>query len=155
LSEAGESSGKVKVVDRRRFTEEGDLRPDWESVEAKPAPRADASSETTEAASPPKTTAARPAAPPEKKAPEPSDPAPSSAGTSPLFMELVSDLAQQAALFLNGAEGLPANPAQSQRLIDYLGVLETKTRGNLSTEESQMLSNVIFQLRTLYVQRGS
>jgi hypothetical protein len=32
--------------------------------------------------------------------------------------------------------------------------LESKTRGNLSTEEQQVLSNVVFQLRTLYVQHS-
>jgi hypothetical protein len=38
-------------------------------------------------------------------------------------------------------------------MIDYLGALESKTRGNLSAEEQQILSNVIFQLRALYVQQ--
>jgi uncharacterized membrane protein YgcG len=69
-----------------------------------------------------------------------------------MFLELVGTLAQQAELLLSGAQGLPPQPAQAQRLIDYIGVLETKTRGNLSAEESQILSNVLFQLRSLFVQ---
>jgi hypothetical protein len=61
-------------------------------------------------------------------------------------------LAQQAEFMMVGAEGLPAQPLQARRLIDYLGVLETKTKGNLSNDEAQLLSNLVYQLRTMYVQ---
>jgi hypothetical protein len=64
----------------------------------------------------------------------------------------VAGLAQQAELLITGAQGLPAQPAEAQRVIEYLTMLESKTNGNLSTEEGQILSNVIFQLRALYVQ---
>jgi hypothetical protein len=40
-------------------------------------------------------------------------------------------------------------------MIDYLGILESKTRDNLSAEESQILSNIVFQPRALYVQKKS
>ncbi len=40
-----------------------------------------------------------------------------------------------------------------KRMIDYLGVLENKTRGNLSSEEEKILSNIVFQLRTAFLQR--
>lgn len=53
-----------------------------------------------------------------------------------------------------GGQGLPRQPEQARRLIDYLGILETKTRGNLSAEESQILSNVVFQLRSMFLQAG-
>ena len=62
-------------------------------------------------------------------------------------------LAQQAELLLVGGEGFPAKPAEAKRTIDYLGVLETKTRGNLSAEEASALSNIVFQLRTAFLQR--
>ena len=146
--DAPDKEETIRVVDRRRFTEDGELRADWEPPKTAP-------SETQEA--PPKA-AAGDASPPPKAASvdrEPSPPVSDRAGaTSPLFLDLVNDLAQQAALFLEGAQGFPAQPAQAQRLIDYLGVLETKTRGNLSTEESQILSNIIFQLRSLFVQKN-
>lgn len=64
-------------------------------------------------------------------------------------------LAGQAELLMVGAEGLPAQPADAQRLIDYLGVLETKTAGNLSKEEGQALSNILYQLRSLFIQKSS
>jgi hypothetical protein len=74
-----------------------------------------------------------------------------SAVTSEEFLELIAMLAQQAEIMMMGAEGLPAQPLQAKRLIDYLGAVETKTRGNLSTEESRLLSDLVFQLRTMYV----
>lgn len=35
--------------------------------------------------------------------------------------------------------------------IDLLGILEEKTRGNLTGEEERLLSQVLFDLRTRYV----
>ena len=72
--------------------------------------------------------------------------------TSPDFVELVVTLAQQAELLLVGAEGFPAQPDQARRMIDYLAALENKTAGNLSQDEKQILSNTVFQLRTMFVQ---
>ncbi len=150
--ESPDKEDAIRVVDRRRFTEDGDLRPDWEAPEPTPAAGAD---ETPPAAAPEETSAAPRSAPagdePRPPEPESSD---SSAATAPLFLDLVNGLAQQAALFIEGAQGFPADPAQAQRLIDYLGVLETKTRGNLSAEEAQILSNIVFQLRALFVQKN-
>jgi hypothetical protein len=143
LNEKGDPSEKIKVVDRRRFTDDGDVKPDWEA--AQPA-GAEPTNGDPEVAKPEPTLAA----PTPDRPPEPSAEIPQ--GTPSLFLDLVNDLAQQAALFLTGAEGLPAQPAHAQRLIDYLGLLETKTRGNLTAEESQVLSSVIFQLRTVFVQ---
>ncbi|MEJ2582889.1 MAG: DUF1844 domain-containing protein [Acidobacteriota bacterium] len=38
-------------------------------------------------------------------------------------------------------------------MIDYLGVLEEKTAGNLSAEESDALTTVLYQLRTVFLQK--
>lgn len=133
-----DSPRKIKVVDRRWFTDDGQLRQD------RPVEPTAATSEPKPAAGP-KTEPQRPASgAPNAGAEKPA--------TNPAFLELVATLAQQAELFLTGAEGFPKQPEQAQRLIDYLGVLEAKTRGNLSAEESQLLSNIVFQLRKLYVQ---
>ncbi|MBL8890988.1 MAG: DUF1844 domain-containing protein [Planctomycetaceae bacterium] len=40
----------------------------------------------------------------------------------------------------------------AQHLIDMLGVLEEKTKGNLTADETEMLTDVLTQLRILYVQ---
>lgn len=145
-----EAPRKIKVVDRRHFDERGDLRPDRPQPEPGP-PVAD--NEPSPSPSP----AERPPAA-QKQDPRPgptlSEEAAAATRTSPLFMELIAGLAQQAEILLVGGQGLPAQPAEAKHVIDYLGMLEEKTEGNLSTEEKQVLSNVIFQLRTLYVQHG-
>jgi len=146
LSEPGEGSRKIKVVDRRRFDETGDLRPDRPIPAEKPV-----------AQPPPKVAEETPAATTKVEAPPADQPAAdtaSTASTSPLFLDLVAGLAQQAEILMTGGQGLPAQPAEAQRVIEYLAMLESKTTGNLSTEEQQLLSNVVFQLRTLYVQHN-
>jgi hypothetical protein len=68
------------------------------------------------------------------------------------FLELVTMVAQNAEILIVGAEGMPARPQDARRMIDWLSALEEKTAGNLSSEESELLRGVIFQLRALYVQ---
>ncbi|MCU0302463.1 MAG: DUF1844 domain-containing protein [Thermoanaerobaculales bacterium] len=130
LSESAEGPRRIKVVDRRRFDDSGELRPD---------------------APPTVTTSPRSAAPAATPAVREN---PSTAVTSPHFLDLVAGLAQQAELLITGAQGLPAQPAEAQQVIEILGMLESKTKGNLSGEEKQVLSNVIYQLRTLFLQRS-
>ena len=62
-------------------------------------------------------------------------------------------LAGQAELLLVGTDDFPAQPAEAHRMIDYLGALEKKTAGNLSAEEGKVLSTVLYQLRTYFLQR--
>ena len=134
----GDSPRKIKVVDRRWFTDDGELRSDRPVDRPPSESRPDAPREPGSGDAGPRT--------------DSTPPKPSSPVTSQEFLELVATLAQQAELLMTGAEGFPKQPEQAQRLIDYLGVLESKTRGNLSTEESHVLSNIVFQLRTLFVQ---
>jgi len=136
---------KIKVVDRRKFSSDGD------PLEAA-APAAETTAETT-----------APEASPEDLMPESTEPTPESGPATPapeyhgqpsqLFLELVTMLAGQAELLLVGAEDLPAQPAEAQRMINYLGVLEEKTAGNLSDDEAKLLSGLLYQLRTFYLQR--
>jgi hypothetical protein len=44
------------------------------------------------------------------------------------------------------------NPTLAKHTIDMLGVLEEKTRGNLSLEEKRLLENSLTELRFRYVQ---
>lgn len=73
------------------------------------------------------------------------------------FQTLLSTMVTQA-LFAMGA--IP-DPQTGQRIahldlarhhIDMLGVLEEKTKGNLSEDESNMLSTTLYELRNQYVQ---
>jgi hypothetical protein len=141
VDEAKSEPPKIKVVDRRKFSAEGD------PLEA-PVPAA----ETT--ASPPPTENLKPESAAPKPDSGPAAPAPEHpAHPSQLFLELVTMLAGQAELLLVGAEDLPAQPAEAQRMINYLGVLEEKTAGNITDDEAKLLSNLLYQLRTLYLQR--
>jgi len=148
----------IRVVDRRMFTPEGELRPGFEPEEAPAAPPSPA--------------------PPRAASPQPSPDAPSTNGpeadTSPPppgdestaaseapseFARIVSSLATTA----YSALGLLADPATGSRhrdlaiarqMIDWLGVLEQKTLGNLSFEESDLLSRALHELRLAYVEVG-
>ena len=147
---------KIKVVDRRRFTDDGEPRqdvppPQETTVGAGPPTSGEAVSEEPSGSPTVSDTSEQQAGPSATSAESAQTTGPDA--TSPGgFLELVAMLAHQAELLLHGAEGFPAQPAEARRLIDYLGALEEKTAGNLTSEESQILSNIIFQLRTLFVQ---
>jgi hypothetical protein len=40
-----------------------------------------------------------------------------------------------------------------KQMIDILGILEEKTRGNLNEEESQLMDNILYELRMLYLEK--
>lgn len=73
------------------------------------------------------------------------------------FIEFVMMQAQQAALFLgripNPQTGQPQVNLEYARLfIDQLEMIREKTRGNLSSEESEVLTGVLADLQLAYVQ---
>ena len=156
----------IRVVDRRMFTPEGELRPGFEPEDAPSAPPRPV---PAPAVSPPAPAAA--AAPAEEMAgapetePEVPPPAPGEGEPPPAaeprseFARIVSSLATTA----YSALGLLADPATGARhrdlaiarqMIDWLGVLEQKTRGNLSFEETDLLSRALYELRLAYVEVG-
>ncbi len=72
------------------------------------------------------------------------------------FPTLVTSLAAQALAAMgqmpDPAEGHPVvRPDLAKHCIDTLGMLEEKTKGNLTTEETGMLSEILHQLRMLFV----
>jgi hypothetical protein len=129
VSASSRNPRKLKVVDRRWFTDDGQLREDRPQTQSvvKQQPAA----------------GGQPASSPEET------PEKAQSSTSQGFLELIGVLAQQAEVLIAGAPGVPRQIDQGLRMIDYLVTLETKTRGNLSGEESQVLSNILFQLRAL------
>jgi hypothetical protein len=147
----------IRVVDRRMFTPEGELRPDFEPEDPTPEPRQAAVSSPlrAEPQSPPE-----PSAPPERGPSgerETADAAPGEPRSE--FARIVSSLATTA----YSALGLLSDPvagarhpdlAVARQMIDWLAVLEQKTRGNLSFEESDLLSRVLYELRLAYVEVG-
>jgi hypothetical protein len=72
------------------------------------------------------------------------------------FLSLINMLAVEAAMHM----GLIETPGEAQpgldleaarHMIDMLGVLEQKTRGNLSADEDRLLENILADLRMQYV----
>lgn len=154
MDEAKAPPPKIKVVDRRKFTVEGEARENSPSPDSEPEAREGVVNQQPSQSAVSDDTGPQPPPSPEVEAA--AEPRPATADgseSSPDFIELVLMLAQQAELLLVGGEGFPAQPDQAKRTIDYLGVLESKTQGNLSAEEGRVLSNIVFQLRTAYLQR--
>lgn len=76
------------------------------------------------------------------------------------FIEFVMMQAQQAALFLgripNPQTGKPeVNLEVARMFIDQLEMIREKTRGNLSSEESEILTRVLADLQLAFVQSTS
>ena len=72
------------------------------------------------------------------------------------FDVFLSGLAMEALIALGDAphpvtRKQSRNPAQARYLVDLLGVLEEKTRGNLTVDEERLLKDVLYQLRTRYL----
>lgn len=74
------------------------------------------------------------------------------------FSFFVTTLSLQASISL----GLIANPVTNQAeedlvqakfLIDTLGMLKEKSKGNLTEEEATLMENVLYELRTHYIDK--
>jgi hypothetical protein len=51
-----------------------------------------------------------------------------------------------------GGQAIPADPEVARFHIDMLELLQDKTKGNLTDEESKTLSATLHELRMMYVQ---
>jgi Domain of unknown function (DUF1844) len=134
-----ESSG-FKVVDRRAFTSEGSRVPGQ--------PEKEEEAREPESRVPPKPQAAPPAEPESQAGEE---------EASERFAMLVSYLSTTAMFQLGllpgpGGEYNPADLANASRTIDLLEVLQEKTRGNLTGQESKLLEDVLYELRMTYLE---
>jgi uncharacterized protein DUF1844 len=139
---ADQEEKPIRVVDRRMFTPEGDLRTDIEPEDTSEPPP-------------------RPSPPPPSAAPQPEVPGPDSAPSGAreprsAFGSLVGWIATNAysALGLLPDAAGQAHPdlAIARQMIEWLALLEQKTRGNLSFEESDFLSRAIYELRLAFVE---
>jgi hypothetical protein len=82
------------------------------------------------------------------------DPAlPSSDGDLPPldFSTFIVSLRASAVMHLEGDADEGVGLALAHQEIDLLGLLEDKTRGNLTGDEERLLSQILFDLRTRYV----
>jgi len=117
-----------KVEDRRRFSATGEAREPDAADASQPGPE--------------------------------SPPAPPSAEGVPApemtFSTFVLSLSTQA-LILLGEKADPSAPADlvsAKQLIDILGILQAKTKGNLDASETNLLSTFLYDLRMKYVERA-
>ncbi|MBI4467944.1 MAG: DUF1844 domain-containing protein [Acidobacteria bacterium] len=135
---ADDTTSSFKIRDRRLFNPDGSVR---ESAE-----------ETDRDTEPVILT-------PERKA-EPAEPVTEAGrnetGELPVFLEFLSSLvfSAQASLGLikhPELQGRPVDLEGGRRLIDILGAIQEKTRGNLTPEESRLLQLALDELRLSFV----
>ena len=144
-----------KVVDRRLFTPEGELRKDV-------AEQQDREREAAPAAPPPAATSPGTVAPSAKGAAPNATPAAPAVSAdapkrSPAFENLIRSLGQNAAMLLGGyadpRTGQPVLDLEGAReMIDMLDVLREKTRGNLAAEEDSLLLDVLGNLKLAFME---
>lgn len=130
--------GGFKVTDRRKFTMEGELRPEAAAEQA-------AAAASPQKESPPP----KPAAPPPVEREEPETETP--------FERLVVSFASTAMMQLGLVAADPSQPAEpdlagARDTINMLGVLEDKTRGNLTSRESRLMQETLAELRMAFVE---
>ena len=127
MADSEQKQGKFTVRDRRGFDSDGEPKADTPVVSDK-APET-----PTAAAEPPRSS-------------PPAD-----------FATLVLSLGSSAVMYL-GEAALPnadkptRNLPMAKQAIDLLTVLEEKTKGNLTSEEEQILESLLFDLRLRYVE---
>jgi Domain of unknown function (DUF1844) len=168
------------VTDRRKFTLDGDPRPD-----ADPSPekekRAEVAPETTAAAESKPTNEPTPQAAPENDLP----PAPTAEQNEQArlayemtadrldtairsanpgmdhppamsFEQLVQSVYMTAIMQLGGATHEGQQPQVdilgARQSVDMLGVIAEKTKGNLSADESRLLDSALFELRMAFLE---
>ncbi|HEV3029892.1 MAG TPA: DUF1844 domain-containing protein [Planctomycetota bacterium] len=79
---------------------------------------------------------------------------------NPLFGGLIESLASQALMFMGAMRDPMTGQAhqdfqQSQAMIEMLAMLEEKTKGNLAKEETDMLKQVLDEVRMHFVRLTS
>ena len=131
-----------RVIDRRPFTREGELRKDVVEEQER-----EAKTESAGAAPAPAEKANAPAAPPPSEAPK----------RVAAFENLVRMLGQNAAMVLGGyadpRTGQPVvDPDAARELIDMLDALHEKTKGNLAPEEDNLLLDLLGKLKLTYLE---
>jgi hypothetical protein len=147
-----ENAPQFEVKDRRRFTAEGEAR-----EEVDPAGQAEAGAQR----------AAAPPSPPQERAAEPQSAASGQAARSyaeggrgyepPSFERLLLVYYETALLQMGLLATDPQHPPErdlggARETIDILGLLQDKTRGNLTVQESRVLENLLYELRMAWVE---
>lgn len=168
------------VTDRRKFTPEGEVRPDVPAEESQEAPAKppEAAAQSDPApqvapASPPPAGKPMPPTPSAEQQQAQHDAFKQSAGKldSQLQKEMgsrakefemtferfvaslyMTSLLQLGLMREQGVEAAQVDLLGARQTIDTLGILQEKTKGNLSTAEQNLLDNCLYELRMAYVE---
>jgi hypothetical protein len=139
--EKNESSG-FKVVDRRSFNNEGSRRDEAAPKVIQPEPPA----------SPERTARPQIVEPHSVETAEPEfSQEPSGFETLVSYLSTTT-MFQLGLLAGPGGERIPPDMPNAQRTIDLLQVLQEKTQGNLTPNESRLLDDVLYELRMTFVE---
>lgn len=139
--ESEEQKQSIKVVDKRRFSEDGEPGSSEGSEASKPSesPILDSQGSTQPASDSP---------------PNPADQEPVTLD----FSSFIMGLATQALIMLGEVPDpntnlVSINAEAARQTIDALAILEEKTRGNLSESEAKLMTEVVAGLRMTYVEK--
>lgn len=138
MSEHKQDEG-FKVIDRRPFTAEGEIRKEVVEEQEREAKREEVKEKAAAAAA-------------EKAAPSAETPK-----RLPAFENLVRMIGSNAAMVLGAyadpRTGEPViDPDAARELIDMLDALHTKTKGNLAPEEDSMILDLLGKLKMTYLE---
>ncbi len=131
-----------RVIDRRPFTSEGELRKEVVEEAEREAKRE---------------AAMRPLAPAEPATAPPATPPAELPARIPAFENLVRMLGSNAAMVLGAyadpRSGQPMiDPEAARELIDMLDALHEKTKGNLAPEEETLLMDLLGKLKMTFLE---
>jgi hypothetical protein len=136
------SEDSFRVIDRRLFTEQGELRQEALAEEAREAVKEAVATKETPAVPPADAPDAQPAETPKR---------------SPAFESLIRMLGSNAAMVLGAyadpRTGQPMiDPDAARELIDMLDALHEKTKGNRAPEEDSILLDLLGKLKLTYLE---
>jgi hypothetical protein len=149
VAEQNKEDSSFRVIDRRPFTSEGELRPDVVAEQEKENQRQETKREEIQA----KADGVAAAAQGEKAA----VPAADAPRRAPAFENLVRMIGSNAAMVLGAyadpRTGQPViDPDAARELIDMLDALHEKTKGNLAPEEDGLLLDLLGKLKMTYLE---
>jgi len=136
------SEETFRVIDRRLFTEEGELRQEIAAEEKREAVK-EASVAKPEAPAAPAATPETPPAETPKR----------SAAFENLIRMIGSNAAMVLGAYTDPRTGQPMiDPDAARELIDMLDALHEKTKGNLAPEEDDVLLDLLGKLKLTYLE---
>jgi hypothetical protein len=146
LSDHKQPEESFRVIDRRPFTAEGELRKEVVEQEEREAQR-------EAAVRPP----APPAAATSNELDTPPEPPVDAPKRAPAFENLIRMIGSNAAMVLGAYNdprtGQPMlDPDAARELIDMLDALREKTQGNLAPEEDNLLLDLLGKLKMTYLE---